>query len=142
MHFQSCRLNDLCRQPRICLLHSSRPPLTPSPMFWMVARVVGRRQTTETDYPIPLLVIPEHRRAGLNAETRALAEREGFEPSMSFTPYSLSRGAPSTTRPSLRMRKTRSKRQYLKHAARNFAFYAKQHMRLTLLRTMQLMPKL
>ena len=31
----------------------------------------------------------------------ALAEREGFEPSMRFLPYSLSRGAPSTTRPSL-----------------------------------------
>jgi hypothetical protein len=31
-----------------------------------------------------------------------LAEREGFEPSMGFLPYSLSRGAPSTTRPSLR----------------------------------------
>jgi hypothetical protein len=30
-----------------------------------------------------------------------LAEREGFEPSMGFLPYSLSRGAPSTTRPSL-----------------------------------------
>ena len=33
---------------------------------------------------------------------RVLAEREGFEPSMGFLPYSLSRGAPSTTRPSLR----------------------------------------
>jgi hypothetical protein len=31
-----------------------------------------------------------------------LAEREGFEPSMGFTPYSLSRGAPSATRPPLR----------------------------------------
>ena len=32
-----------------------------------------------------------------------LAEREGFEPSIDFlSPYSLSRGAPSTTRPSLR----------------------------------------
>ena len=30
-----------------------------------------------------------------------MAEREGFEPSMSFTPYALSRGAPSATRPSL-----------------------------------------
>ena len=32
---------------------------------------------------------------------RTLAEREGFEPSMGFCPYSLSRGAPSTTRPPL-----------------------------------------
>jgi hypothetical protein len=32
-----------------------------------------------------------------------LAEREGFEPSMELlTPYSLSRGAPSAARPSLR----------------------------------------
>ncbi len=32
-----------------------------------------------------------------------MAEKEGFEPSMRLqTPYSLSRGAPSTTRPSLR----------------------------------------
>ena len=30
-----------------------------------------------------------------------VAEREGFEPSMSFRPYALSRGAPSATRPSL-----------------------------------------
>ncbi len=30
-----------------------------------------------------------------------MAEREGFEPSMSFRPYALSRGAPSATRPSL-----------------------------------------
>ncbi len=32
-----------------------------------------------------------------------MAEREGFEPSMEFPPYTLSRGAPSTTRPSLRI---------------------------------------
>ncbi|KTD20261.1 hypothetical protein Llan_1912 [Legionella lansingensis] len=32
---------------------------------------------------------------------RVLAEREGFEPSMGFLPYSLSRGAPSASRPSL-----------------------------------------
>ena len=31
-----------------------------------------------------------------------LAERKGFEPSMRFPPYSLSRGAPSATRPPLR----------------------------------------
>ena len=32
-----------------------------------------------------------------------MAEREGFEPSIELLiPYSLSRGAPSTTRPSLR----------------------------------------
>jgi hypothetical protein len=32
----------------------------------------------------------------------AMAEREGFEPSMEFSaPYSLSRGVPSATRPSL-----------------------------------------
>ena len=31
-----------------------------------------------------------------------LAEREGFEPSMGINPYSLSRGAPSATRPPLR----------------------------------------
>ncbi len=30
-----------------------------------------------------------------------LAEREGFEPSMESPPYSLSRGAPSATRPPL-----------------------------------------
>ena len=30
-----------------------------------------------------------------------MAEREGFEPSKGFPPYSLSRGAPSTTRPPL-----------------------------------------
>ncbi len=39
-------------------------------------------------------------RTGMNAE---MAEREGFEPSMAFDPYSLSRRAPSTTRPPLRM---------------------------------------
>ena len=32
-----------------------------------------------------------------------LAEREGFEPSKGLLPYTLSRGAPSTTRPSLRV---------------------------------------
>ena len=31
-----------------------------------------------------------------------MAERKGFEPSMRFPPYSLSRGAPSATRPPLR----------------------------------------
>ena len=31
-----------------------------------------------------------------------MAEREGFEPSRGLLPYALSRGAPSTTRPSLR----------------------------------------
>ena len=30
-----------------------------------------------------------------------MAEREGFEPSMSVNPYALSRGAPSASRPSL-----------------------------------------
>ena len=36
------------------------------------------------------------------AELRALnSEREGFEPSMRLLPYSLSRGAPSATRPPL-----------------------------------------
>ncbi len=41
------------------------------------------------------------------AELRArkVAEREGFEPSMGFLPYSLSRGAPSATRPSLQILK-------------------------------------
>ncbi len=35
-----------------------------------------------------------------------LAEREGFEPSMELlTPYSLSRGAPSATRPPLQLAK-------------------------------------
>ena len=38
-----------------------------------------------------------------SVDTGYLAEREGFEPSISFLSlYSLSRGAPSTTRPSLR----------------------------------------
>jgi hypothetical protein len=38
-----------------------------------------------------------------NALKAYLAEREGFEPSMGFlNPYSLSRGAPSATRPPLR----------------------------------------
>jgi hypothetical protein len=33
-----------------------------------------------------------------------MAEREGFEPSMEFkAPYSLSRGAPSASRPPLRI---------------------------------------
>ena len=37
---------------------------------------------------------------------KGLAEREGFEPSIEFlTLYSLSRGAPSATRPSLQSRK-------------------------------------
>ena len=40
-------------------------------------------------------------RAGC-ARCQEVAEREGFEPSMGFTPYSLSRGAPSATRPPLR----------------------------------------
>ena len=31
-----------------------------------------------------------------------MAESEGFEPSMSVNPYTLSRGAPSATRPTLR----------------------------------------
>ena len=34
---------------------------------------------------------------------KILAEREGFEPSKGLLPYTLSRGAPSTTRPSLRV---------------------------------------
>ena len=39
-------------------------------------------------------------------QSRALlyvAEREGFEPSIGFILYALSRGAPSATRPSLRI---------------------------------------
>jgi hypothetical protein len=38
----------------------------------------------------------------INAMRKYLAEREGFEPSKGFlNPYSLSRGAPSATRPPL-----------------------------------------
>jgi hypothetical protein len=48
----------------------------------------------------PTLAGPRSRAAG--ARPDELAEREGFEPSMGFTPYSLSRGAPSATRPPLR----------------------------------------
>ena len=33
---------------------------------------------------------------------KAMAESEGFEPSKGVSPYSLSRGAPSATRPTLR----------------------------------------
>ncbi len=41
---------------------------------------------------------------GLKKGDSEMAEREGFEPSIPFTVYSLSRGAPSATRPSLRSR--------------------------------------
>src|SRR6516162_7273434 len=37
---------------------------------------------------------------------RAMAEREGFEPSIEFPLYTLSKRAPSTTRPSLRLGKS------------------------------------
>src|SRR5262245_58854179 len=37
-----------------------------------------------------------------------MAEREGFEPSIEFPLYTLSKRAPSTTRPSLRFRKARA----------------------------------
>ncbi len=53
-------------------------------------------RTAET--PLPFKVL-----GGLTGKQIELAEREGFEPSISFLSlYSLSRGAPSTTRPSLR----------------------------------------
>lgn len=52
-------------------------------------------RTAET--PLPFKVL-----GGLTNKRFQLAEREGFEPSISFLSlYSLSRGAPSTTRPSL-----------------------------------------
>ena len=38
----------------------------------------------------------------LSAAYNFLAERSGFEPEKEFPPYTLSRRAPSTTRPSLR----------------------------------------
>ena len=44
---------------------------------------------------------------------RTLLEREGFEPSMRFPPYSLSRGAPSATRPPLRNEKNNSIFDYI-----------------------------
>ncbi len=39
-----------------------------------------------------------------NSLKRQVAEREGFEPSRRLPAYTLSRRAPSTTRPSLRIR--------------------------------------
>src|SRR6056297_290383 len=51
----------------------------------------------------PKLSLRQIRKTPLSRGLSYLAEREGFEPSMGLlTPYSLSRGAPSATRPSLR----------------------------------------
>ena len=43
-----------------------------------------------------------------------VAETKGFEPSRPFRAYSLSRGAPSTTRPRLRRRVYKRKRRIYK----------------------------
>src|SRR5512134_1701287 len=52
------------------------------------------------------------------AERRTgLAEREGFEPSRRFPAYTLSRRAPSTTRPPLRSRPDKPCRATLRKAA-------------------------
>ena len=58
--------------------------------------------------PCPEIMMPCFSKTELRKSTKnsgqALAEREGFEPSISLLSlYSLSRGAPSTTRPSLRL---------------------------------------
>ena len=60
----------------------ARPEGFEPPTFWFVAR-----HSIQLSYGRTLFL---------------MAEREGFEPSMEFPPYSLSRGAPSATRPSLR----------------------------------------
>lgn len=55
------------------------------------------------DTPLPFKVL-----GGFTSKRFQLAEREGFEPSISFLSlYSLSRGAPSTTRPSLQQSRIR-----------------------------------
>ncbi len=50
----------------------------------------------------PKTTLPFKYLGDLCAQNGSMAEREGFEPSIRFPRYSLSRGAPSTTRPSLR----------------------------------------
>ena len=45
---------------------------------------------------------PDKVLAATDDDQNEMAERKGFEPSIPFRVYSLSRGAPSTTRPPLR----------------------------------------
>ncbi len=49
------------------------------------------------------LSLPFKHLGAINSGRNEMAEREGFEPSIRFPRYSLSRGAPSATRPSLRI---------------------------------------
>ena len=76
------------------LILMARPERFELPTTWFVAR-----------YSIQLSYGRVKERAfcafALILSTRNMAEREGFEPSIEFPLYALSRGAPSATRPSL-----------------------------------------
>ena len=52
--------------------------------------------------PLYRILIPPFTNFFISLVRSRMAEREGFEPSMELPPYSLSRGAPSAARPSLR----------------------------------------
>ena len=69
----------------------ARPERFELPTPWFVARY-----SIQLSYGRVLGTLMEH-------GPENVAEREGFEPSMGLVPYSLSRGAPSATRPSLRI---------------------------------------
>ena len=62
------------------------------------------RQLRRTDYwksRVRIVHPGQQTKKAPRGDLLCLAEREGFEPSMEFPPYTLSRGAPSATRPSL-----------------------------------------
>ena len=87
----------------------SRPRLRPPPRAAELPRRLRRlgsnhRSDIDGFEPVDCFPFPRTRCAGPGE--RKMAEREGFEPSMELlTPYSLSRGAPSAARPSLRVRR-------------------------------------
>ena len=66
-------------------------------MLQKIPGLPGRGRKIE----IPVLVIVLTVKFERN-EMKKMAEREGFEPSVSLTPHTLSRRAPSAARPSLR----------------------------------------
>src|SRR5271167_2237159 len=94
--------------------------LTPYPQMrhgflWVGANPHERDKTNIVQKVSILKGFPEHQRTNANMK---LAEGVGFEPTIRFPVYTLSKRAPSATRPSLRARETRNITRHPQHTTR------------------------